>query len=159
MAEGEFALVREHGEAALTRSSQGWAAVGDHDLYSLLADAAAQQRNEAALRKYAPLAEEFASRYDHKLYRAIALRAQGVAHLLAGEYNDAESSLDQALGLFGELSTRYQIGQTLFELGEVAAAQKDKNKAREYFTGALNDFERIGAAPDAIRVRERLAAL
>ena len=75
MAEGEFALVREHLEAALNKPSQGWAPVGDHELYSLLADAAVQQRDEAALRQYAAPAEETARRYDHRLYQAIAHRA------------------------------------------------------------------------------------
>jgi len=72
MAEGEFALVRQHLEIALSKSAT-W--VGEHDLYAMLADAAAQQRDEAALRQYTPLAEETASRYDHKLYQAVAHRA------------------------------------------------------------------------------------
>jgi TolA-binding protein len=153
MAEGEFALVQKYLEIALHRTAS-W--VGEHDLYAMLADAAAQQRNQVALQKYAPLAEEFASRYDHKLYQAIAQRAQGVAHLLAGKYNDAESGLNQALGLFGELNTRYQIGRTLFELGEVAATQTNSSKAREYFARALEKFESMQAAPDAERTKAAL---
>ncbi len=153
MAEGEFALVHKYLEIALDRTA-AW--VGEHDLYAMLADAAAQQRDETALQKYAPLAEEFATRYDHKLYQAIAQRAQGVAHLLAGEFNDAESSLNQALGLFEELGTRYQIGRTLFELGEVAAAQKDTANARHHFTRALESFESMQAAPDTARTKAAL---
>jgi tetratricopeptide (TPR) repeat protein len=159
MAEGEFALVREHGEAALTRSSQGWATVGDHDLYSLLADSAASQRDEAALRKYAPLAEEFASRYDYKLYRAIAHRAWGVAHRLAGQYAESKMRFERALKIFQQMNTRWQIGRTLFEMGELAIAQKDTPTARNYFAQAGNVFESIGAVPDITRVRERPAAL
>ena len=83
MAEGEFALIREYGEAGLIRPSKGWATFGDHDLYSLLVDTAAQTRDIEALRQYIPLAEEFANRYDHKLYQAIAHRAHGVTHRFA----------------------------------------------------------------------------
>ncbi|HUE98391.1 MAG TPA: tetratricopeptide repeat protein [Anaerolineales bacterium] len=133
--------------------------VGDHDLYAMLADAAAQQRDQAALQKYAPLAEEFASRYDHKLYQAIAHRAQGMAYLLAGEFSEAESRLNQALELFNSLSTRYQIGRTLFELGEAAAGQSNTTKARDHFTRALEAFEAMGALPDAARTHEKMAVL
>jgi hypothetical protein len=78
MAEGEFALIREYGEAGLIRPSKGWATFGDHDLYSLLVDAATLQRDNDALSKYTSLAEESSRRYDHKLYQAIAHRARGV---------------------------------------------------------------------------------
>lgn len=159
MAEGEFALIREYGEAGLIRPSKGWATFGDHDLYSLLVDAAVRHRDEIALRQYVPLAEETARRYEHKLYQAIAHRARGMLHRLSSEYVEAELQLNEALELFNNMNTRYQIGRTLFELGELAAAQTSAPHAYDYFTRALNDFERIGAAPDTIRVRERLAAL
>lgn len=159
MAEGEFALVREYSEAALTRPSMGWITVGDHDLYSLLADAATGQRDETALRQYAPLAEESARRYDHKLYQAIAYRARGVAHRLAREYVEAESKLNQALEMFNNMNTYYQIGRTQFELGELAAVQSDTDKARHYFTSALAAFQSMQAAPDAVRVRSALEKL
>jgi len=158
-AEGEFALIREYGEAGLIRPSKGWATFGDHDLYSLLADAAAAQRNEAALRQYAPLAEETAQRYDHTLYRAIAHRAWGVAHRLAGEYNEAELQLNRAMDMFSNLNTDYQIGRTFFELGELSAAQMGTGKARDYFTRALESFESMQAAPYAARTKAALERL
>jgi tetratricopeptide (TPR) repeat protein len=156
MAEGEFALVRQHLEIALGKSA-AW--VGEHDLYAMLADAAAQQRDEAALRQYAPLAEEAAARYDHRLYRAIAHRAWGVAHQLAGAHPEAEARLGRALELFGGLDTRWQIGRTLFELGELARARSDSLAAREHFARALAAFEEMGAAPDAARTRALLETL
>ncbi|MGQ0601742.1 MAG: tetratricopeptide repeat protein [Anaerolineales bacterium] len=156
MAEGEFALVREHLGAALNKPSQGWAPVGDHELYSMLADAAAQQRDEATLRQYAPLAEETARRYGHTLYQAIAHRAWGVAHRLAGEYPQAEARLNQALDLFSSLNTRWQIGRTLLELGELAVARKNIVKAQGHFTRALAAFEVMRATSDAARTRTRL---
>jgi len=155
MAEGEFALVRHYLEIALSKSA-AW--VGEHDLYAMLADAAAQQRDEAALRQYAPLAEEAAARYDHKLYQAVAHRAWGVTHRLAGDYAEAEARLNQALELFRGLDTRWQIGRTLFELGELAAARGEAAVAREQLSLALTAFEEMKAAPDAARARAALEA-
>jgi tetratricopeptide (TPR) repeat protein len=155
MAEGEFALVRQYLEIALNKTAS-W--VGEHDLYAMLADAAAQQRDVAALQQYAPLAEELAARYDHKLYQAIAHRAWGVAHRLAGKYAEAEVRLKQALDLFQQLATPWQIGRTLFELGEVALSRTENTAAQKHFSRALVAFEELGALPDATRTREKLAA-
>jgi len=157
MAEGEFALVRQHLEIALGKSAFGF--FGDHVLYAMLVDAAAQQRAAAALEQYAPLAEELAARYDHKLYQAIAHRAWGVTHQLAGRTVEAEVRLKRALALFETLDTRWQIGRTLFELGELALSRTENKAAREHFSRALAAFEEIGALPDATRSREKLAAL
>ena len=159
MAEGEFALIHEYGEAGLVRPSKGWATFGDHDLYILLVDAAVQQRDKEALSQYIPLAEESAKRYDHKLYQAIAHRARGVAHRLAREYVEAESKLNQALEMFNEMKTRYQIGRTLFELGESSAAQRDTEKARKYFASAIESFESMQAITEMARVRVALEKL
>ena len=159
MAEGEFALIHEYGKAGLSRPSKGWATFGDHDIYSLLVDAAASQRDETALRQYVPLAEESAGRYDHKLYRAIAQRARGVLHRLTGDYVEAKSELDQALELFNDMNTRYQTGRTLFELGELSAAQKNTDTARDHFIRALEAFESLQAVTEMVRVRVALEIL
>ena len=156
MAEGEFALVRENLEMGLSKMAS-W--VGDHDLYAMLADAAAQQRDEAALRRYAPLAEETAVRYKHILYQAIAQRAWGVAHRLAGDYAEAETSFNRALQFFEALGTRWQIGRTLMELAELAQAQADSTRARSCFSSAALEFESLDAKPDAARARTALSAL
>jgi tetratricopeptide (TPR) repeat protein len=156
MAEGEFALVRQHLEAALKLSGQF---VGEHELYTMLAEAAAQQRDEAALQQYAPLAEELAARYGHTLYQAIAHRAWGVLHRLTGRYAEAEARLNRALELFRGLDTRWQIGRTLFEFGELACAQNNTAWAHDYFSRALAAFEEMKAAPDAARTRVALESL
>lgn len=144
-------------ELALNKSpNPAGAPSGDHDLYAVLVDGAMQQRDEAALRKYAPLAEETATRIDHKLYTAIAHRAWGVAHRLANEYSQAERRLQLALNTFAELGTRWQSGVTLFELGEVARAQANTAAARDYFSRALIAFEEMRAAPDIARTRAAL---
>lgn len=155
MAQGEFALVQEYLEIALNKTA-AW--VGEHDLFAMLADTAVQRRDEAGLQKYAPLAEEFALRCDHKLYLAIAHRAWGVSHRLAGQYADARTRLQLALELFQQLETRWQIGRTLFELGELSLTQESRD-AREQFSLALSVFETVSALPDAARTREKIATL
>jgi tetratricopeptide (TPR) repeat protein len=138
-------------------SSAWW--VGDHDIYATLVDMAVLQRDEAGIRQYAPQAEELAARYGHSLYQAVTHRAWGVAHRLAGEYPEAEARLKQALELFNGLNTRWQIGRTLFELGELEAAQKNIAAAREYFGRAQVAFEEMRAAPDAARTKAALERL
>jgi len=134
-------------------SASWW--VSDHDIYATLVDTAVLQRDAAGIRQYAPLAEELAARYGHTLYQAIAHRAWGVAHRLAGEFDAAEARLAQALALFTSLNTRWQMGRTLYELGELAA-QSDTTQAYDYYGRALAAFEAMRAAPDAART---LAAL
>jgi tetratricopeptide (TPR) repeat protein len=132
----------------------------DHEIFMTLADTAVELRDAEAMRKYAPELEKLASRDDHRLYLAIAHRALGVGHRLAGEYAEAEPRLKQALELFTKLGTRWQIGRTLFELGELDLEQsQEKIKAREYFAQALGSFEEIQAGPNAGRTRAALNSL
>jgi tetratricopeptide (TPR) repeat protein len=131
----------------------------DHDLYTMLADTAAQQRDLDAIRHYAPLAEELAVRDDHKLYRAMAHRVMAVAHRLAGEYDDAETRLNHALELFQPLGTRWQIGRTLFEWGELDNARRNSASTRDYFSRALVEFDALGAVVNSANTRARIQDL
>ena len=157
MAEGEFALVGQHLKQALHKESRGL--TGAHDLYAMLVDAAAQQRDAAALREYTPLLEETAASLDHTLYLAIAHRAWGVIHLLEGEYAQAEARLNQALELFQELETRWQIGRTLYELADLAQARGEPALARDYYSRALVTFEDLDALPDLARTEAAMMEL
>src|SRR5688500_17640466 len=116
---GEFALMKEHLEAAFTRSNAPlkWGSMPtEPELYVLLADSAAEQRDESALREFAPILQDLATQNGHKLYEAVALRAWGVAHAIAGEYTQAEARLEQVLSLLHPIGTRWQTGRTLYEL-------------------------------------------
>jgi tetratricopeptide (TPR) repeat protein len=160
MAEGEFALMQHHLESALKIDLlMGTTPGSDHDLYAMLVDAAAQQRDQAALRKYAPLAEESATGIGHKLHMAIAYRARGVAHTLAGEYPQAEARFNQALVIFSDYPAPWQIGRNLFEMGELARAQMKTEQARDYFSRALSGFEELRAVPYAARSQAALETL
>lgn len=162
MAEGEFALVREHLDQAVRGSNDPvrWgSAVTDLDFNVLYADAAARARDAEALKRFVPLAEQGAEHFGHRLYGAIAHRARGVSALLADQAAEAVAYEDQALAIFENLGTRYQIGLTLgerarafFSLGDPASARADWNRA-----AAL--FDALGALPAARQARDSLAAL
>lgn len=130
----------------------------DHEIYMTLADTAVELHDVDALHKYAPPLEELALRDNHRLYLAIAHRAHGVAHRLAGEHIAAETRLRQALDLFTKLGARWQIGRTLFELGE-ANLSHSPVKAREYYSQSLGSFEEIQATPYAEQTRAALNSL
>ncbi len=157
MAEGEFALMQQHLDAAFKIDlARGAASGSSHRYYALLVDAAAQQRDPVLLGKYAALAEETATSIDHKLHMAIAHRAWGVAHTLAAEYSQAEARFKKALEIFTSYPAPWQIGRTLFEMGELACTQSDKEQARDYYSRALTAFEELHAAPYAALSRAAL---
>ena len=160
MAEGEFALAMQNLQAGLEKQGQPVSygtMAHDHEIYLDLTDTAMELRDEASIKKYAPFLEELATRDKHKLYLAVAHRAQGVAFHLSGNQNEAGSHLNQALDLFTELNCRWQMGRTLFELAQ--ANIKNKSKAREYFMRAISTFEEIQAMPYAERTRSALISL
>ena len=156
MAQGEFALVKELLEKAIHKEK---IIAADPDLYAMLADVAVQQRDMAALRKYAPFLEEIAAPLEHNLYLATAHRAWGVLHRLEGQYGEAEARLEQAVALFRGLDTRWQLGRTHFELGQLAVDRSDTAEAKQQYARSLELFKEMGAVPDAGRVRTGLSIL
>ena len=123
----------------------------EHIVYMMLVDSAARAGDETAIRRFAPKLEELALRDDHKPYHAVAHRAWGIAHRLAREYTDAETRLEKALEIFEELETQWQLGRTLYEMGELAMAKADGGAAHSYFSRAQDVFEEINAGPDVSR--------
>jgi tetratricopeptide (TPR) repeat protein len=149
-------------EEALTKFETAYSVITpttDNDLYAMLADVAVQQSDLPSLLKYAPMAEELSTRHGHVLYQAVAHRAWGTIHRLAAEYDQAESRLNRALELFQRLGTRWQLGRTLYEFGQLAMARKDIPMARHYFKNALVEFEKMKAEPNADQVRAILSQL
>lgn len=130
-----------------------------HDLYALLVDAAVRQRDRDVMMKYTPLLEKEIQYLDHSLYQAIAHRAHGVVHHLDGDLEEAKDQLEIAKALFQELDTRWQLGRTLYEMGDLAASRSDTPGAIEHYSASLALFDKIGALPDADKARAALAAL
>jgi hypothetical protein len=131
----------------------------DHEVSMLLADAAAQLRDPAALEDYVPWLAELADRDNHTLYLAIAHRAGGVARQLAGAPDEAEAQLNQALALFGDLNAGWQLGRTHIEMAEVHLARGNEASARAHYRLALAAFEALRALPDVARTQAALEAL
>ncbi len=129
------------------------------DLYVMAVDAAARSQDEEGLSQYLPAAEEAAARVNHSLFVAVARRARGVKHRLAGEWDQAADQLAAAVEEFRALDTPWQIGLTLLELGEVEHSQGNTDLAGEHYSEALTAFEGLGAAPDAERARAALESL
>jgi hypothetical protein len=161
-AQGEFAQVDRNMQVAQKTSGQPvkrGTMAHDHDLYMVLADNAAQQRDEQSLRMYAPRLEELALRDSHTLYQAVAHRAFGVGHRLAGQFTEADRRLKQAVEILESLETRWQLGRTFFELGELAMEKSEPGQAGDYFEAAFQAFESLQARPDAARARAALEGL
>jgi tetratricopeptide (TPR) repeat protein len=131
----------------------------DHDVYMLLADSAAQMRNADAIYEYASRLEELAIRDNHRPYLAIAHRAWGVAHLLANELDEAETSLGKALAAFEDLGTCWQIGRTRMVFAELELARFNRSTARDHYLGAIAEFEQSKCGPDLERARKALEAV
>jgi tetratricopeptide (TPR) repeat protein len=155
MAQGEFALVREILQKAAQRPS---VIVSDHDVYSVLVDAAVQQQDADGLREYIPLLEEAIANLEHNLYQATADRAWGVLHRIESQHELAEIRLLKAVTLFEGLDTRWQLGRTLLELGGLAAERSQPVEAKQHYARALALFEGMGALPDAKRAKDELSS-
>ena len=161
LAEGEFALVREHLSEAIrspTDPVRWGSGMTDLDFRILCAEAAAQTRDAAGLAEHVPLAEESARSLRHRLYSAVAQRARGVGLLLAGQPGAAVDSHNQAADVFLALGTRWQLGQTLMARAEAQVSAGDLGAARDDWSRAAELFDALGALPAARQARESLAA-
>lgn len=131
----------------------------EHIVFMMLVDAAARAGDAAAIRKFTPRLEELALQDDHKPYLAVAHRAWGIALRISGEFEEAETRLEKALEIFEEIEASWQIGRTLYELGELALVQTDGVAAHSYFMLAQTRFEELGAKPDIARTAKLLENL
>ncbi len=160
MAAGEFAQVKNHLERGLGLMSETRVAVGgDHDLYAMLADASARERDHANLKKFTGPAEEHANRLEHRLYQGVAHRARAVEHTLEGQFDQAADRLARAMQIFEDLDTQWQLGRCLFEWGQLEQARDDKKSAHGHYMQALRVFDRLGAKPFADQTRRAMESL
>ena len=161
LAKGEFALVDQAMHTAREKSVQpvkNGSMAHEHNMYMLLTEAAAQRGDASALQQYASMLEELAVRDNHRFYQAIAHRARGISHRLAGEFVESEARLNQAEQLFREYGAHWQLGRTFFEMGELGVARSDPDMARQRFAQDVGEFEAIQALPDLERTRAAIPA-
>ncbi len=129
----------------------------EHIVYMMLAEAAARIPDSEALKRFATRLEELAGRDHHRPYLAVANRAWGIVHRLEGDYDRADSRLREALSIFKELESRWQIGRTELEMAELKKAIVDREGARDHLTKALALFKALGAGPDLANAQAALA--
>jgi tetratricopeptide (TPR) repeat protein len=161
-AQGEFAPLQEQLAPALELPGQPvkrGTMAHQHIVYMMMTDSAAQSRDAERLQLYAPKLEELATRDEHLPYLAVAHRAQGIAHRLAGDPVEAVARLNKAMEIFTMLQAGWQIGRTYFEMGEAAQSLSDSERAQGYFNQALAAFEAMKAMPDIERTRAALGLL
>jgi hypothetical protein len=60
------------------------------------------------------------------------------------------------LDIFHDYPAPWQIGRSLFEMGELARLQMKTEQARDYYSRALSAFEELHAAPYAARASAAL---
>jgi ATP/maltotriose-dependent transcriptional regulator MalT len=161
MAEGEFALLPDHLDAALRRAPvhmRFGAGASDLDLYILYVELALR-RDGPDLLAHARRALEGAVSLGHPLYQAIARRALGAAHRRAGAWAQAGDCLSQALAQFQAVPARWQAARTLVERAKLEQDQGNMAQERTATELALSEFVALGAAPDADQVAEMLRHL
>lgn len=148
MGRGEFAQVKEHLKAASEKPSVGWKPVGDHEVYVLLADIGAMHKDKELLSAYALRSDEISLSLKHHLYHAIALRALATLDWLDHDFARAEERLKESWQLFQRLETHWQIGRTLFDLGELSVDMGRTEDAERYFAQAQFAFSMMGVRPN-----------
>ena len=148
--------VKKHVHEALARTG---IQVANWEIPSLLVGAAARRRDLSTLEEFGPSAEQSARQFNQKLHLAISYRALGVAYRLKGEVDESFDRFRQAISLFMNVGARWQLGQTQFEMGALAAEENKPEQAWVYWSEALENFETMEALPDVQRTRDRLAAL
>lgn len=156
MAEGEFALIRDHIEQALeapTDPARWGSAATEADLYACLADAAVEAMDPLALERYAPLALAAARHIEHRLYLAVAARAEGARLYATGRPAESLDAFTRALTSFDDLGTRWQSGRTLVLRAGSLAALGRQDDARADRRRAIDLFTAIGADPAAQMAR------
>jgi len=127
-----------------------------HIIYMMLVDSAAAAGDAATILKYAPMLEELAVRDDHQPYLAVCHRAYGIAHMLAGELEEAEICLQLALKIFEDQEALWQSARTMAALGELAKLRGQPAPSREMFRKAVEKFEALQALPDVKRTKAQL---
>jgi hypothetical protein len=156
MGRGEFALAKEHLITATETPPNGWNPIGDHEVYILLADIGALQRDKELLSAYALRSSRISLSLNHHLYHAIALRALAILDWLHHDLARAEVRLKESCQLFQRLETHWQLGRTLFDLGELSAIMGKQDEAEIYIDKAQSAFKTMGI-PSAQEIPDRSA--
>jgi len=100
--------------------------------------------------------EEIADSFGTPALTATADDARGRLLLAQGDVSSALAKLRHALRLWHEMGGPYEVARARTALGMALRADGDEDAARFEFESAKDDFERLGALPDAKRVGQLL---
>jgi DNA-binding NarL/FixJ family response regulator len=101
--------------------------------------------------------ETIAQTYPTTAMRAILCAARGAVALSEDRPSDALARLREASDRWRELDAPYETAQVGVRIGEGCRALSDEEGALMELRAALTTFERLGARPDASRVRGLLS--
>jgi hypothetical protein len=121
----------------------------------ILADTEAPER----VARYIAAAREYGGAYGRQQSVIAADRAQAVLDLRADQPGDAVRRLESALEDARRLGQPYEVAQTTALLARAYLARSsdgDERRGRAGLDDALAIFSRLGAEPDASRVRAML---
>ena len=100
--------------------------------------------------------EELAERYGSPLITAYARTARGAERLAAGEAQQALPALKSAINDWAQLDCTYELARTRSLAGAALQMVGDRDGAAMELEAAFDVFERLGAEPDARRIKELL---
>ncbi len=95
--------------------------------------------------------EQIADSFGTPALTATVDYAGGRLSLAQGDISTALAKLHHALTLWHEVGGPYEVAQARTALGEALRADGDEDAARLEFESAKEEFERLGALPDAKR--------
>lgn len=97
--------------------------------------------------------EEIARSLDTEVPGAIAAQARGAVDLAEGDANAAIGSLHRALAVWHRIEAPYAAARVRVLIGLACRALGDEDGAGLEIDAARAVFERLGAAPDLVRIR------
>jgi len=143
-------------------------AVGAHQLWSnaegaaialTLSRATANEGDVLTAHRLLLVGEQAAQPVGRALFAGHVSLARGVSQALAGDHDGAESSLLDALQLFGTYGYRPAAALTLLEQGRLAHRRGLVRTARQLYGHALDELRAIGQVREVRVVRRLLDAL
>jgi len=116
------------------------------------------QRSLALALSHAYTAQTMASQYGYRLHQGRAHATLARTYLRIGRYSQTAAHATRALTIYRE--TGHRLGQARAQdlLGQALQNGRGGSNARPHWQTAVELYEEIGA-PEATRLRERLAAL
>ena len=155
---------QEDAQAAIAYvdSVGGWPGESDLAYSHLLATRAwveLHRGNIDGAKDLADRATELASADQNRTILVDALRVQGMILASEEKTDEAQQAFEESIAIARTIEQPYAEGRSLEAFGRARLAQGNGDAARDLLKCALEDFERIGATGDVIRITELISAM